>query len=174
MQIKDIASQIIEMEKVPTYFNNTKTFLSVTYLKQNPDKQRGLYLPDCDSLEALEYCKSSMPDGYERIKQMIFTKCDFDEISFSVFSILHELGHWIQYKEFIEEGHTDKEFISCYELQRVVMYMQRNSECQKCKSKEDIIALNKKYDNLYAKLPTETYANDFALSHLIEGVMKIK
>ena len=40
--------------------------------------------------------------------------------------------------------------------------------------KEDIIALNKKYDNLYAKLPTETYANDFALSHLIEGVMKIK
>ena len=68
----------------------------------------------------------------------------------------------------------DKEFISCYELQRAVMYMQRNSECQKCKSKEDIIALNKKYDNLYAKLPTETYANDFALSHLIEGVMKIK
>ncbi len=54
------------------------------------------------------------------------------------------------------------------------MYMQRNSECQKCKSKEDIIALNKKYDNLYAKLPTETYANDFALSYLIEGVMKIK
>ena len=174
MQIKDIASQIVEMEKVPTYFNNTKTFSFVTYLKQNSDKQRGLYLPDCDSLEALEYCKSSMPDSFERIKQMIFTKCDFDEISFSVFSIIHELGHWIQYKEFIEEGHTDKEFIGCYELQRAVMYMQRNSECQKCKSKEDIIALNKKYDNLYAKLPTETYANDFALSHLIEGVMKIK
>lgn len=26
MQIKDIASQIVEMEKVPTYFNNTKIF----------------------------------------------------------------------------------------------------------------------------------------------------
>ena len=26
MQIKDIASKIVEMEKVPTYFNNTKTF----------------------------------------------------------------------------------------------------------------------------------------------------
>ena len=72
MQIKDIASQIVEMEKVPIYFNSTKIFSSVTYLKQNSDKQRGLYLPDCDSLEALEYCKSSMPDGYERIKQMIF------------------------------------------------------------------------------------------------------
>ena len=117
MQMKDIAFQIVEMEKVPIYFNNTKTFSAVTYLKQNSDKQRGLYLPDCDSLEALEYCKSSRSDGFERIKQMIFTKCDFDEISFSVFSILHELGHWIQYKEFIEEGHTDKEFISCYELQ---------------------------------------------------------
>ncbi len=54
------------------------------------------------------------------------------------------------------------------------MFMQRDNECQKCKSKEDIIALNKKYDNLYAELPTEKYANDFALSHLIEGVMKIK
>lgn len=174
MQIKDIASQIFEMEKVPTYFNNTKIFSSVTYLKQNSDKQRGLYLPDCDSLEALEYCKSNIPDSFVRIKQMISTKCDFDEISFSVFSILHELGHWIQYKEFIEEGHTDKEFINCYEWQRSVMYMQRDSEYQKCKSKEDIIALNKKYANLYAELPTEKYANNFALSHLIEGVMKIK
>lgn len=133
-----------------------------------------MYLPDCDSLEALEHCKSSIPDGFARIKQMICTKCDFDEIPFSVFSILHELGHWIQYKEFIEEGHTDMEFISCYELQRAVMYMQRDSDCQKCKSKEDIIALNKKYDNLYAELPTEKYANDFALSHLRESVMKIK
>ena len=174
MQIKDITSQIVEMEKVPTYFNNTKSFSSITYLKQNSDKQRGLYLPDCDSLEALEYCKSNIPDGFARIKQIICTKCNFDEISFSVFSILHELGHWIQYKEFIEEGHTDIEFISRYELQRAVMYMQRDSAYQKCKSKEDITALNKKYDNLYAELPTEKYANDFALSHLIEGVMKVK
>ena len=174
MQIKDIASQIVEMEKVPTYFNNTKSFSSITYLKQNSDKQRGLYLPDCDSLEAVEYCKSNIPDGFARIKQIICTKCNFDEISFSVFSILHELGHWLQYKEFIEEGHTDIEFISRYELQRAVMYMQRDSAYQKCKSKEDIIALNKKYDNLYAELPTEKYANDFALSHLIEGVMKVK
>lgn len=174
MQIKDIASQIVKMEKVPTYFNNMKTFSSVTYLKQNSDKRRGLYFPDCDSSEALEYCKSNIPDSFVRIKQMICTKCDFDEISFSVFSILHELGHWIQYKEFIEEGHTDKEFINCYELQRAFMHMQRDSEYQKCKSKEDIIALNKKYDNLYAALSTEKYANDFALSHLIEGVMKIK
>lgn len=175
MQIKDIASQIIEIKKVPTCFDNdTKIFLTVTYLKENSDKQRGLYLPNCDSSEALEYCKSNMPDSFRTIKQMICTKCDFDEISFSVFSILHELGHWIQYKEFIEEGHTDKEFISCYELQRAVMYMQRDSECQKCKSKEDIIALNTKYANLYAELPTEKYANDFALRHLIEGVMTIK
>lgn len=53
MQIKDIASQIVEMEKVPIYFNSTKIFSSVTYLKQNSDKQRGLYLPDCDSLGSI-------------------------------------------------------------------------------------------------------------------------
>ena len=174
MQIIDIAFKVIEMEKVPIHFNNSNTFFTVTYLKQGSDKQRGLYLPDCDSLEALEYCKSKMPDGFRRIKKMICTKCDFDEISFAVFSILHELGHWIQYKDFIEEGHTDQEFIGCYELQRAVMHMQRESEWQKCKSKGDIIALNKKYDNLYAELPTERYANDFAVSHLLEGVMKIK
>lgn len=55
MQISDIASIIIEAENVPVHFNNVKTFSSVTYLKPNTDTQRGLYLPDCDSLEALEH-----------------------------------------------------------------------------------------------------------------------
>ena len=59
MQIKDIAFQIVEMEKVPIYFNNTKTFSSVTYLQQNSDQQRGFYLPDFESLGSYEYCQSS-------------------------------------------------------------------------------------------------------------------
>lgn len=174
MQITDIASIIIETEKVPVHFNNVKTFSSVTYLKPNTDIQRGLYLPDCDSLEALEYCKSSMPDGFRRIKELICTKCDFDEISFSVFSILHELGHWLQYKDFIDEGHNDQDFIINYEFERAILYSQRNTEYKNCKSKEDIVELNEKYDKLYAELPTERYANDFALNHLLECVMMIK
>ena len=37
MQIKDIAPKIIEMEKVPIYFNDSKAFSAVTYLKPNSD-----------------------------------------------------------------------------------------------------------------------------------------
>lgn len=92
MQIADMVSKIIKTETVPIHMYDLKFFSSVTYLKPNSDKQRGLYLPNCDSLETLEYCKSNMPDGFLRIKEMICTKCAFDEISFCVFSILHDGG----------------------------------------------------------------------------------
>lgn len=174
LKIEPMVTKIIEMENVPTYFNDSKTFLAITYLKPTSNETRGLYLPDCDSSEALEYCESSMPDGFRRIKKMIYTKCDFDDISFSVFSILHELGHWIQYKDFIDKGHTDPDFISTYELQRAILYTQRNNEYKKCKSKQDIINLNTKYDTLYAELPTEKYADDFALKRLLEHVTIFK
>ena len=174
MKIATIASSIITTEEVPVYYTDTKIFSSVTYRKGESDKNRGLYLPNCDSFEALEYCKSSMPDGFNRINELISTKCDFDEISFSVFSILHELGHWFQYIKFINEGHDDREFIICHEMDRASLFSQRQNEYKTCKSKADIVKLNKKYDNLYAELSTEKYANDFALQCLLEYVRMIK
>ena len=173
MQIADIAPAIIDMEKIPVYFTNTKTFSSVTYLKSNTNIQRGLYLPNCDSLETLVECEVSMPDGFIRIKELISTKCEFNDISFSIFSILHELGHWIQYMDFIAEGHNDQEFIINYEINRAYLFSQRSIDARNCKSKEDIMELNKKYDKLYSELPTEKYANDFALNRLWENVIMI-
>lgn len=61
-----------------------------------------------------------------------------------------------------------KEFIAKYESERALLYLKRNEEYVFCKCKEDVIALNKKYDQLYAGLPTEKYANNFALEHLPE------
>lgn len=174
MQITDIALKIDKMENVPIYLNNLPTFSSVTYLKPNSDKRRGLYLPDCESIEALKYCKENMPDAYKRIENMICTKCDFDDISFSVFCILHELGHWIQYRDFIDEGYNDEQFIKQYELQRAVLFLKRDMEHKNCRSANDIVALNVKYDKLYSELPTEKYADDFALNHLLEYTMMIK
>ena len=66
---------------------------------------------------------------------MICTKCAFDEISFCVFSILHEWGHWIQYKDFIAEGHNDQEFIISYELQRARLFSERTIEYKNCRNK---------------------------------------
>ena len=54
MQIADMVSKIIKTETVPIHMYDLKFFSSVTYLKPNSDKQRGLYLPNCDSLETLE------------------------------------------------------------------------------------------------------------------------
>lgn len=66
------------------------------------------------------------------------------------------------------------EFIINYEFERACLLLQRDSEYKTCKSKDDIVVLNKKYDKLYAELPTEKYANDFAINHLLEYVMMIK
>ena len=174
MKITTIASSIITTEEVPVYYTDTKTFSSVTYLKGESDLNGGLYLPNCDSFEAFEYCKSSMPDGFNRINRLISTKCDFDEISFSVFSILHELGHWFQYIEFIKEGHDDREFIKYHEMDRACLFLQRQNEYSTCRSKEDIVKLNIKYDSLYAELSTEKYANNFAIKYILEYVRMIK
>lgn len=174
MQTTIIAEKIIEIDDVPIHFDDTKNFSSVTFLKDNSNAVRGLHLPNCDSAEALEFCKTSTPDGFERIKQLVSTKCEFDEISFVCFSILHELGHWVQYTQFISEGHNDQEFIMLYELDRALLLLQRNVEFNLCRCREDGIALNRKYDALYAELPTEKYANEFALSHLLDAISKIK
>lgn len=175
MQIKDLVPKIIEDETVPIHIIDSKTFSCITYLKENSNNERGLYFPNCDSLDALEYCKSTTPYSFERIKTMIRTKCTFNEISFSVFSILHELGHWIQYKNFIDANHNDKEFILLYEIERAFLYSQRKIEYEKCKNnKEDVAHLMEKYEKLYANLPTEQYADCFALSNLEKYVMMIK
>ena len=162
MQIAEIAQMIADPEKIPIFYSEKKTFSSVTYHKKESEKPRGIYLPNCDSVEAFEHCKLYMPDGFKRIKELISTKCSFDAISFSVFSILHEMGHLLQYMEFINKGHNDDEFIIHYELCRAYLISQKNVEFRTCKSKEDVVELNKKYDKLYAELPTEKYANDFA------------
>lgn len=174
MQTTIIAERIIEIDKVPVHFNDTKTFSSVTYLKDNSSAVRGLHLPNCDSSDALEFCKTSMPDGFERIKRLVSTKCDFDEISFVCFSILHELGHWIQYTQFISEGHNDQEFIVSYEFERALLLSQRQVEYSFCRNRENVIVLNRKYDALYADLPTEKYANEYALNHLLNAISKIE
>lgn len=171
MQIKNIAAKIITLDNVPVFFNDTQTFSSVTYLKPNTDKERGLYLPDCDSSEAFEYCKFNIPDSFERIKELICTKCEFDEMTFVIFCIFHELGHWIQYKSFVDQGYDDNDFIAKYEMERALLFWKRNEEYKACRCKEDIVNLNKKYDRLYAELPTERYANNFAMEHILEGIM---
>ena len=131
-------------------------------------------MPKHDSLEVAEYYQSNMSDAFNRMKKMICEQCDFNDISFSVFCILHEIGHWIQYKNFIDEGNNDEQFIIYYELQRGMLIRQRNSEAAYCKTAQDVKTLNKKYDSLYAELPTEKYANNFALEHLYEYVILIK
>lgn len=105
---------------------------------------------------------------------MISVKCDFDDISFALFLILHEWGHWVQYIDFITRGYSDRDFFIVYELERGSLFLQRDMEVQNCKRKEEIVELNKKYSNLYANLSTEKYADEFAIEHLLEYTKMIK
>ena len=165
---------IIEIGRVPVYYDNNKDFSTVTYLKPSSDKLRGLHLPDCDSIEAFEHYRINTPNGFNRIKELISAECAFDDISFSIFSILHELGHWLQYICFISKGNDDIQFIENYESKRIYLLQQRKNEYETCKSPEDIAKIEEKYEKLYAELPTEKYANTFAIKHLLECVTKIK
>ena len=62
----------------------------------------------------------------------------------------------------------DRETLAEYRYQLLMMLKYKG------RSEEDIVTLNEKYEKLYAELPTEKYANDFALNHLCESIKMIK
>ena len=174
MQIVDIASKIIDTKDVDIYYDDSSIeFSSVLYLKKEFDKKRGLYFPKCDSLEVLEYYKNHYPINYFHIKGKITLVCNFNDISFSVFAMLHELGHWRIYKKFIEEGHNDEDYIKHYELRRAELIYFRNLEYDNCKDKEEWDEIGEKYSKMYLSLPTERKADQFAFEYLQECMLKL-
>lgn len=148
------------------FFNDDFKFYAVTYLKSGSTKERGIYLPNYDSEEYMLYIKEKMPDTFERTKSVIEDIVRFNDITFVIFSILHELGHWLQYYDYIKQGHNDESFIFEYEIKRADLFLKRKSEYQQCKSIDDVKLLNKKYDLLYSELPSEKFADEYALKHI--------
>ena len=104
---------------------------------------------------------------------MITLICDFNDISFSVFAMLHELGHWHIYKKIIEKGYNDEDYIKHYELQRGKLIYFRNLEYANCKDKEERDEIEEKYSKMYLSLPTERKADQFAFEHFQECMLKL-
>lgn len=162
MLMRELVKKIEAVQDVPVFFEDRFDFAVTTYLTSNSTKKRGLYLPDCDTVEAINACKDITPYGYERIQRTVEEVVEFNDITFSLFSILHELGHWVQYTDYIKQGHDDKEFTLTHEYDRAILSAKRKFEYQECKSKESFPLLDRRFDKLYAELFTEKFANQYA------------
>ena len=176
MKIVDIASKFLDkIDGVPIYYYNdsTKEFSCNLYLREGSNNPIGLFLPKCDTLEVFEHYKKNKHVSFLKFREMISTKCDFNDISFSVFAILHELGHWIHYNNYRAVGHSKTEYRFFYELPRYELLKEFDDRSNNC-SDEEYNKLQAEYEELYFSLEDEKIANKFALDTLLGFMVEFK
>lgn len=135
----------------------------------------GLHLPDISVREYYELEQRRNPFAIKRIIDMISFQMTItlDEIpmAVAVFAILHELGHW---EYFCKSGMTPYEYQRKeaeerrpYEKSRKYIYDMDDTSPLK-------LVLAAKYEDCYSQLPSEIAANQYAISHIVESVERVR
>lgn len=135
----------------------------------------GLHLPDISVREYYEMELERNPFAINRIMKMIRSQMaiTLDEIPMviAVFAVLHELGHW---EYFCESGMTPYEYQRKeaeerrpYEKARKYIYDMDDTSPLK-------LVLAAKYEDCYSQLPSEIAANQYAISHIVESVERVR
>lgn len=164
MLFDEIVNQIDLFGGVPVFRSKEMKCFSITYKTGGGSKAKGVYLPDCDIDAYYSYTQQNSPVEFEHMKKCIESVTICNSYTFAVFNALHELGHWMQYKNYIEAGHSDCEFFFRFELDRFLLLQERKAEWKCLNGCND--DFNKKYSSRYLELNTEKNANDYAVEHL--------
>lgn len=133
----------------------------------------GLYIPDISIDEFMAIQRKGNPDSINDIMGTIPGKIRLEEykLTYALFCILHELGHWNYYKD---SGMTDYEFYlhdragrkEAVDLSVRILKMP-NDDPDKSK-------LVTKQNIMYRNVPSEKAADQFALKHLEEAMALVR
>ena len=165
MLFREIVERIDMFRGVPVIYDDRVCCSTVTYLKQHSKKRRGIYLPKCTTETFYENVRINNPIEFEHMRSIIESICECNEYTYSLFNVLHELGHWVHYIQFIRQGHDDCDYVFAYEADRIELYAQRKAEAKSFRG-NTVEEFNNKYSKLYCELTTEKEANRFAATHL--------
>lgn len=165
MLFREIVERIDMFRGVPVIYDDGLRCSTVTYLKPHSKKERGIYLPKCTTEMFYENVQINNPIEFKQIKSIIENTCECNEYTYSLFNVLHELGHWVHYTQFIKQGHNDCDYLVAYETDRIKLHLQREVEAKSFRG-NTVEEFNNKYSKLYCELTTEKEANRFAATHL--------
>lgn len=142
----------------------------------NTNKETGVYVSECSCYDFYEYAKQINNEAVNQIENLIFDRFgSFDErkeLVYSVFAILHEIGHVyhlleskLTYDEFWEKYYVDwqnvwVEYQFCYNFLADTL--------------EEKKKINMIFGEKYRNTAFEKYADMFALNHFEECLMKAK
>ena len=167
MLFQEIVGKIGMLRDVPVFYWEDLICATVTYLKPTTKKERGVYLPDCEIGVFYENAKNNNPIEFSHMKSIIESICEFNEYTYALFNVLHELGHWVHYTQFRAHGYSDYEYIDKFEIDRIKLYAQREEEAKAFRG-NTVEEFNNKYSKLYCELPTEKEADNYAATHLVD------
>lgn len=167
MLFREIVDRIDMLRTAPIFYRERLSCATVTYLKPMSKKERGIYLPECETEAFYKNAKSNNPIEFEHMRSIIEGICECNEYTYSLFNVLHELGHWTHYCQYRERGYSDCDYVAAFEADRIKLYAQRSAEANLLDN-DTIEEFNHKYSKLYCELCTEREANRFAARHLAD------
>ncbi|MCC8153166.1 MAG: hypothetical protein LIP01_02475 [Tannerellaceae bacterium] len=137
--------------------------------KEYDNSKCGLYIPDISTDEFMATQKKGNPDSVRTIMGAILGKISVEEynLTYAVFCILHELGHWVYYKE---SGMTDDEFYLHERPGRKEVTDLANRIRALPVGDPMIPTLCAQHEEMYRNLPSEKAADQYALEHLEEAM----
>lgn len=136
----------------------------------------GLHLPDITATEYLELENSRNPVGIESIfnlisQQMIAFIAEYP-ILLATFSVLHEYGHWIHFKN---SGKTPYEYAQEEANERKLhektvrgIYLMDDWDPYK------VIQARRYHNEIYSQYTSEKFANEYAMEHFADALEKVR
>ena len=135
----------------------------------------GVHILRCDSAELLaDFAAQNMPGALEIINELKKHFSISDEqmhIAYTLFVVLHEIGHVLHHQE---SGLTNSEYWYRYNGSRDDVWMiYQFCHNMICKNPREQQLLQTFVNQIYNNIPSEKYANEFAVDNFITNWQKL-
>lgn len=163
--------KIISQKEVDDY-TKRKHFEGKEYDKT----ELGIYLPDVDVEEYLELEQERNPAAIENhiddISCLMFVPLEECALVLAIYTVLHEYGHWIHFNL---SGQSSLAYALWETELRKPLLAQEKEIYQMPDWHPEKMTIAKKYDRkVYMTIPSERYADQYALKNFVDSYESIK
>ena len=142
----------------------------------SPKRDTGVYFYNCTFLKFYEITSTKTPEAVQQIIEIIKSNFWIEEndiaLAFSVFALLHEIGH---VHHFINSEISCEEYWSQYYKERDALWANYQFEYHFiARTPDDKKNVSLKYGEIYRNIEIEHIADEFAICHFEECYNRVK